>query len=76
MESPDGRMQQDDGLCPRRPAVRLQLAPLSVDSRLRAARAGARQIRAPALDRRAAFRRAGAAGDGRRALLVPGAGRG
>ncbi len=76
VESRDGRVQQDDGLRARRPAVRLQLAPLSVDSRLRAARAGARQIRAPALDRRTVFRRAGTAGDGRRALLVPGAGRG
>ena len=72
LEPRDGRVQQDDGFLARQPAVRVQLAPHGLDPRLRTARAGAGQVCARALDRRAAFRRAAAAGDGRRAFLVPG----
>ena len=72
LEPRDGRVQQDDGFLARQPAVRVQLAPHGLDPRLRTARAGAGQVCARALDRRKALRRATAAGDGRRAFLVPG----
>ena len=72
LEPRDGRVQQDDGFLARQPVVRVQLAPHGLDPRLRTARAGAGQVCARALDRRKALRRATAAGDGRRAFLVPG----
>ena len=70
LEPADGRAEQDDGLLARASALRLQLAPHSLDPRLRAPGPGSGQIRADPLDRRGPFRRPGASGDGLRALFV------
>ena len=70
----DGHPESDDGLFARRPAVRIQLASVGLDTQLRSTGTGSGPLPPDPLDRRAPFRRHGADRHAGAAFLLPRAG--